>query len=268
MNDPFVEELHYSLKPSKQISFKNPPDIVEDFKIFKIVLSKDTLVVYMIDQCKTEEQARTLVEPHLRAWELDNFLTQGHMEFRFEFIESKIIDRNPSPKECSKVLHAQVGEYVIISDEITFHKTRGNYPLPPRSLLFSPDVESLLRRYEGFLNGNEPILSMAYFCLSLIESSEKKRKSAAHKYNIDSSILYLMGDLTSERGDRTEARKIVREIKYTPLTDIEKTWIQETIKILIRRKAEYDFDPGAELIYINLNSLPPITLSGTRTRAY
>jgi hypothetical protein len=258
MNDPFVEELYYSLKLSDDISYDNPPILIEDFGIFKLTLANDNVVIQMKSDCSTEDQARKLVEPHLRAWELDNFLKMGKMELWFEFVNSKIVDRNPLPSDSPIILNVHNAEHLLFSDEITIHVTRKNYPLPPHNILCSPDVDSLVKRYEGFLKGKEPLLSMAYFCLSLIESKATGRKNAAHKYNIDLKVLNLMGKLTSECGDMKEARKLNKTSTLHKLTEPEQTWVRETIKIFIRRIAEYEFNPKAKYSLIDLSSLPVI----------
>jgi hypothetical protein len=258
MNDPYVVELYYSLKLSDDISFDNPPSLIEDFGIFDLTLANNGVVIQMKSDCSTEEQARVLVEPYLRAWELDNFLNMGKMEFWFEFVNSKIVDRNPPPCDGSIVLHVHHVEQLQIIDEVTCHVIRKNYPLPPRNILYSPDVDSLLKRYEGFLKGKEPLLSMAYFCLSLIQSKAMGRTKAAHKYNIDLKVLNKLGNLTSERGDVKEARKLNKASTFIKLTELEQIWVRETIKMFIRRIAEYEFDSKAKFPLIDLTSLPKI----------
>lgn len=258
MNDPIVESLNYRLKLSEDISFDNPPPLEEELPSFKLKLNAGILEIEMKDFFSSERQARASVEPFLKAWELDNFLDRGHKEFWFEFINSKIVDRNPPPADDSKVIKAEVGELLITGHSITVHITRKNYPSPPTKLLCTPDVESLLKRYEGFLQGSEPLISMAYFCLSLLQSSADGRGKASIKYNINKTVLDKLGELTSERGDKTEARKLDKFSTLISLTDTERTWIRETIKLIIRRKAEYDFDPTATFPFIKLNSLPTL----------
>jgi hypothetical protein len=258
MNDPIVETLEYCLKLSNEISFDNPPTIEEELQDFKLKLADGLLQIQMKIFFSTELEARTIVEPFLKAWELDNFMKRGHKDLCFEFICSKIVDRNPPTLTKSEVLIAEVGEFFILGHEVGFHVTRKSYPPIPQNLLYTPDVESLANRYEGFLNGREPLLSMAYFCLSLLQFTSGGRIMAANKYNIDKDVLDMLGTLTSEHGDKSEARKLDETSKMKPLTELEQTWIRETIKLIIRRKAEYDFDNYAIFTQINFKSLPPI----------
>ena len=90
-----------------------------------------------------------------------------------------------------------------------------HYPRPPGTFRLSPDAESILLRYHGYLDGREPLLAMAYFCLTVLEASTRatkgKRASAAKKYKTEEKVLRKMGDLTSEKhGDRSSARKATR----------------------------------------------------------
>ncbi len=260
MNDPIVESLNYILKTSDEISFDNPPILEEEFTSFKLRLENGSLNVEMKNNCATEDQARSFVDPYLKAWELDYFLTFGRKEFWFEFINSKIVDRNPTIVEGSNTVRVNISASIISFSGLsaTVHVTRNKYPLPPKKIKYSPDVESLIKRFEGFQNGKEPLLSMAYFCLTIIELSAGSRTKAVEKYSIRRDVLNKLGDLTSERGDKSEARKVKNRLSFEPLTMLEQNWIIETIKLLIRRKAEYDFDPDATFQEITMGELPAI----------
>jgi hypothetical protein len=50
---------------------------------------------------------------------------------------------------------------------------------------------------------------------------------------------------TSEKGRRLDARKLESGSTLDPLTEAEQRWIRAAVKMLIRRKGEYDYDPSA-----------------------
>jgi hypothetical protein len=81
------------------------------------------------------------------------------------------------------------------------------------------------------------------------------RRAVCQKYRIDPPVRDALGNLVSEKGGPEEARKLGAGATGTPLTPAEKTWIEEIVKALIRRKAEYDADTAAA------GSLPLITMS-------
>ena len=257
MNDPFVETLNYILKTSDEILYDNPPILEEEFNSFKIRLENESLNVEMKNNCATEDQARSFVDPYLKAWELDYILTYGQKEFWFEFNKSTIIDRAPKCLDGSATAYTNTAHICITSFSPKVHVTRNQYPLPPKKLKYSPDVESLSIRYNSFLNGKEPLLSMAYFCYTLI-TSIKSPKVASKIYAIHYSVLKKLSELTSVRGNKLEARKFTNTSSFEPLTMPEQNWIIETIKLLIRRKAEYDFDPEGTFQEITMGELPAI----------
>lgn len=257
MNAPFVESLNYLLKTSDEISFKNPPILEEEFTSFKLRLENGSLNVEMKNNCATEDQARSFVDPYLKAWELDYFLTFGRKEFWFEFDKSTIIDRTPKCFDGSATAYTKTAHICITGFSPKIYVTRNKYPLPPIKIKYSPDVESLSIRYESFLNGKEPLLSMAYFCYTLITSIQSP-KVASKIYGIHYTVLKKLSELTSVRGDKLEARKFTNTSSFEPLTMPEQNWIIETIKLLIRRKAEYDFDPDAAFKEITMDELPVI----------
>ncbi len=57
-----------------------------------------------------------------------------------------------------------------------------------------------------FLDGQEPLLSMANFCLTVLEWDAGGRPAAASKYNVNLEVLRKLGYLVSERGDVSTAR--------------------------------------------------------------
>jgi len=55
--------------------------------------------------------------------------------------------------------------------------------------------------------GDEPLPSMAYFCLTVLEYQAKNREAAAKQYAIDLKVLKKLGGLTA-KGDPMTARKV------------------------------------------------------------
>lgn len=71
---------------------------------------------------------------------------------------------------------------------------------------------------------------MAYFCLTLLEATAGSRNDAAELFSVDIQVLRKIGELTSKRGDRTNARKAS---STQPLTGIEEAWLDAAIKTVI-----------------------------------
>jgi len=108
------------------------------------------------------------------------------------------------------------GAYLVSTGTVTCHVTRKTYPDPPKGFHLTPDAESILLRFRGYQDGREPLLSLAYFCLTVVLSAAGGLSNAAKAFGIAKSVLRKFGELTSNRGDLTTARK-ARATKH-PLT--------------------------------------------------
>ncbi len=97
----------------------------------------------------------------------------------------------------------------------------------------TPDAENILLRFRGYQDGREPLLSMAYFCLTVVESAAggcNRRSNAATTFGIEEHVLRKLGEVTSNRGDRASARKAHSSAGL--LTHREREWIEAAVKQL------------------------------------
>ncbi len=259
MNEQFVETLIYDLKLTEDLAFANPPTEIVELPAFVLKLENDVLTVTMLDSFPTEIQARNFVEPFLRSWELDIFLIEGGNKFWFEFSSSSIIDLAPKSTPGAVEIHAGVAQILFAGFAPTNVVTKARYPSFRNRLKNSPDVESLKSRYEGYLKGKEPLLSMSYFCLSLLQQTAGGRVRMGTLYNISEEVLSQLGTFTSEYGDATQARKIDASSTLQQLNGTQIEWVIGATKALIRRKAEYDFNQTLTYSRIELGSLPQLS---------
>ncbi len=257
MRDPHVESLQYSAEPTGQVSYDNPPSLESENNFCTLALIDGRLVVRPKDHYVTVQQAREAIEPFLRAWELDAELCWGPGTIRFTYKDSTIIDRDPPPPNASahQTLQVRAAGAVHVAGAVILHVTRGNYPQPPSLLQLTPDVETMWLRYRGYREGREPLLAMAYFCLTVVEVSAGGRKAAAQLYNIDIKVLSKLGELTA-RGDAKTARKIQKEQSLQPLSGAEYAWLEEAVKTLIRKLGEYR--PGRPTPQLSMGDLPSL----------
>lgn len=255
MRDPHVESLTYRFEHRPDHVYQSPPPINGCEGGFDYTLADDVLTLTMTSHFGSELQARNHVEPFVRAWELDQALSGGQKFIWFAFEKSVVIDRNPPPPGS---IVAMIGTGSMkFSCSGTLTTMTSNYPAPPTNIAFSNDVDTLWYRYELYLTGKEPLLSMAYFCLSLLEGTtgltSGARAAVCTKYGIDQAVRNKLGDLVSEAGDAKEARKFNATSTGRKLKDVERKWIEQVIKALIRSKAEFDFDPKTTFSVIQLS---------------
>jgi len=257
MNDPHVESLTYKLEPDASVTFDRAPPLEWDTPACFLKLADQMLRVAMKEHFAVEREARERVEPVLRSWEIHTALRYGASEIHFAFVAAELIDRKPSPRDGLHILVVEPAN-LNVTVNVQLHVRRVAYPDPPVRFLASPDVATMWQRYEGYLQKREPLAGMAFFCLSFLQNESGGRKEASAKYAVDRAVLDKLGELSSERGDMTEARKVDRRATFTPLSNSEKNWIQEAVKALIRRKGEYDFDPTGRLPVLALGDLPKL----------
>ena len=211
MNDPHVETLVYRLKAAPNVHYENALPIDVDYEEFSGRLESNQLICEMKMHYPHIEAARSVVEPCLRAWEVDVALRLGRGELNFVYKDAKVIDRNPSPPGSPQKSHISGGGQITASGHATIGVVRRQYPHPSMLFRISPDVETLWKRYEMYLDKKEPICSMAYFCLTVIEAKAKGRLKASLMFSIDKRVLNKLGELTTTRGDSLTARKATRD---------------------------------------------------------
>jgi hypothetical protein len=135
---------------------------------------------------------------------------------------------------------------------VSVRVTRSHYPdPPPNTFRLSPDAQSILDRYNRYLDGGEPLLNMAYFCLTVLEANAANRADAATRYRIDKKVLTTIGRLTSEHGDRLNARKASAT---RPLTGLESAWVKAAVKKLIWQVGT----PEPARSWITMSDLPAL----------
>lgn len=258
MTDPHVVALIYRLKPSDHVSYAEPPPLVFENEIARFRLEKDQLRCEMKLHVATLEEGRALLDPILRDWEIEVELARSRGELRFSYENAEIIDRTPPTPGAIRgaVMVALGANHLLMTGNLTSHIIRRKYPDPPLGFHIMPDAESILLRFRGYKDGREPLLSMAYFCLTVVESAaggRNRRSSAAKIFGIAENVLDKLGELTTKRGDRTIARKAHSSLQ--PLTGAERAWIEATIKQLVLRLC----DPPShyERKQLTMADLPP-----------
>jgi hypothetical protein len=269
MRDPHVVWLEYRLQPSSHVAFENPPPIEHETDTFIMRLSEGVARFEMKEHYASEEEAKSVVEEFLRAWEIYTALRFGAAEMRFSFERPHVIDRKPPPPGTTLVV--ALADRLTLKGEATVALTavRRAYPAPPTGFRVSPNVGTLWDRYQHYREGREPLPGVAYFCLTFLETMaggppegaarkrkiSEARKKAAQKYQIDENVLGKLGDLSSTRGDARTARKVTANM--TPLSPAEAAWIDSATREIIRRVGEVD--AGATgLPAITMKHLPPL----------
>lgn len=220
-----------------------------------LVLDEGRLTITPKGHFATIEEARANIEPFLRAWELDVALRTGPGWLTFAYENAEVIDRDP-PTDGHYVMALSAGAHLVVGGSAGLHVTRARYPVPPAYFLATPDVETMWQRFDGYMKGREPLLGMAYFCLTVAETLHGGRKAAGKALAIEQAILRKLGELSTNAGDGVTARKRRPESTKQPITAREIQWIEDATKALIHRTGQ--FAAGASLLPLTMADLPTL----------
>ena len=204
MNDPHVESLLYTIEHGALVDYSDAEPFVHEASAFWIRVENGRVRFEMLEHCATPEEARALVEPFIDRWEFATTLDHGPRTFSLRFLDSHIVDRDPSPEPPGSIsVHADVrlGAAVVRAEL----RVVSPYPRPPSGgLALTPDVRTMWRRYLGYRRGEEPLPSMAYFCHTLLMSPTGEPslvdRDAARRYRVARNVLSKIRSLSSRKG--------------------------------------------------------------------
>lgn len=256
MNDPHVQTLRFRLRTQEDTSYKqDAAPVIYETTAFKATLENGMLIMSMKEHFTNSGAAFSRVQKYLRSWEVLAGVNLGPGNLRFEFDGAEIIDLAPTPGG-SQLVSDSAAFGITMSGISPTHVVMNQYPAPPTKFLADPIAEVLWKRYARFKRDGEPLTSMGYFCLSVIQADAGNRKKASVKFVIHIDVLDKLGELTSDAGDDTEARKRDNFSTYLPLTEKQRTWIEAAVRMLIIRVGEFAANPTAGHKQITMADLP------------
>lgn len=255
MNDPHVEVLLYRVIHGKSHDYSKAERLRIDEPGFQVLVQEEVRFDFK-DHYATEKEARKAVEDYIHNWEFDACLKGGDDCFKLEFIEAVRVDRQPTPGVIS--VDAAPTGFKISSSIAEVTVGHHKYPSPPSGANFNdPDVQTMYQRYMGYRQGNEPLASMAYFCLTVVQilsrQKNNQRKTSAKKYQIDEAILDKIGDLSSEKGGQGARKAVGSDEEFT---NWERTFLDQSVKRIIMRVAEKAHSPNKNFQNITLSEFP------------
>ena len=175
MNDPHVVALLYQIEHGRGVDYGEAEPIDHEERDFRVEIVNEQVRFEFKEHYETEDAARKAIEDYIRVWEFDASLREGPNYFKLKFKKAQIEDRKPTPvtpgvKDASVSITSGVPKVSVMA------AVSKPYPSPPSSgLKLIPDVQTMYDRYRGYLQDREPLASMAYFCLTILERSTKKK---------------------------------------------------------------------------------------------
>jgi hypothetical protein len=255
MRDPHIDAVYYEIGTGDGISFGAPPTMTVTNRLGTFELSNGKLSIRPTEHYSSGNEARAVLEPFLRAWEVDSDLTRNIGSIRFKFLSVHKVDRSP-PVPDSGLVSIAVGaaEVIAVGEVASVHITQNTYPPPPGDFRTTPEVELAYSRWRAFREGREPLQSMSYAVLTLLESTAGNRRHAASTFHVDANILSTIGRLSSTKGDGATVRKFGAGGQLQPLSGPESSWLEAAVRRLVRRIGEHA--AGVQLSQLTMRDLP------------
>lgn len=254
MNDPHVVAVHYQLVFDDDVQYR-PPKLRETFAGPDFDIEVEGPQVRMLPKAhfSDRESARAAADRIARAWEVLIALEVGTLGGRLKYEKTEIIDRDPTPGVIE--VQAEAAAFATAFGTATLIRSFNGYPQPPdQTFQLTPDAEFIWQRYRLFKEGREPLLSMAYFVLTAVETPAGGRKPAAIALNTEENVLRKIGELSSTRGDTLSARK--HSNSSAPLQPNEQVWLEQAVQKLIIQVGRSRAAPPIERL--TLGDLPPL----------
>lgn len=236
MNDPHVSRLRYRVIPASFIELVDGPPLEVETGAFCAKLAGRTLVLVMCAHFASESEARCVSDPFVNGWAIASGLRRGRPEISFEFEAAELVDRSPAsnaPGYFSGSMRLPMFQHQATATRMPI---RTGFPRAAPNFLASREVEVLWARHQAYIEGREPLTSMAYFCLTFVRTlAGGGNKRAAEKYGISCNVFERIGALVGIRGDFLTARKVVSTQAPVPLDQDDLLWLEAAIRIMIWR---------------------------------
>jgi hypothetical protein len=234
-----VVEMHYRVRWLDDVRLaQGAPPLAVDLAGFECRLDGDTLTAKPRSQYPTVEDARTVLDPALHAWEAHCELDLGH-RFSFTYSGCTIGDLL-SPKQRAMA----ISDLMAMTDHLQVSKVLGEFPPPDPSLVTESDFAYELRlRWRAQRDGRERLLSAGYAILTAIEQRNGggNRGKAAGQIAVSQPLLNRLGELTA-REDPQHGRAYGKHgaARRGSLSQDEIRWLEAVIPRLLRRVMERD----------------------------
>ena len=255
MNDPHVVALFYTVEHGQSVDYREAKPCDDEKENFSVRIEDKKVCFTLKAHYATEEEALEAVREYIERWEFAAGLERGPDKFKLVYQDARIVDRRPPPKrdgfaEVSGTFRSPGGRFRASISSLS------QYPKPPSAgLTITPDVQSIYDRFMGYRLGREPLPSMAYFCLTMLEAAAGNRPAAARKYGIALKVLSKIGRLCDEKGGSQARKGKGVEDEFTPQ---EKRFLEKAMVVMIRRAAEVAHDPDKSRDRIKLSDLPDL----------
>lgn len=211
---------------------------------------------------RPRKRLKEAVEGFVRRWEFESALRVGSAAFKMMYAGVDIIDRNPPPPGVVPI--SGTFRSRPVRTQARLPKRVSEYPSPHSGRPIEPDHPDalfMLSRLDLYRQRREPLASVAYICLTVLEGSaapgvrgrDQRRAKTAGYYRIEKKILDVVGALSSEKGCSLARKSGGSNDAFTKQ---EVQFLEASVTAFTRRAAEKAADPIANLPLIAMADLP------------
>jgi hypothetical protein len=251
LNPPKIESLTFQINSDPHTRYEHPEQMAFANALGRFQTADGMLVWWPDEDFFDIEEAKRVVASFLNDWEVHAAVQDvpGVLRFRFDHAEL----RQPISPDSGGTVILAATTALAISATASATMTRKRYPAAPLDFHATTEVELAFRRWRAYLDGREPLLSMAYFVFTVfVPENGRSRQEASAVFAIEEVVLRTLSGLSSVRSG-LDARKFTAS-NSIPLTDHERAWLEDVVRRLIYRLGEHA--GGAVLTPIRMDDLP------------
>lgn len=258
MNQPQVVALIYDVEHGPRVGYKSTARLVCEEDKFLITIESEEVRFQLKEHHATEESARRVVEPYVQRWEFSAGLARGPRTFRLKYRKAEIRDLDPTPG----VVEIRAGSRHATRGGVEITISYDKYPPPPPEISISPNVQSMYDRFMKYCNRMEPLPSVAYFCVTVLDHEAARLngnggrgsdRQTVQTFGISRNVLRRIRDLSTNKGGAAARKATGLQLE---LTDQEIRFLNKALQAIILRAAEVAHNPGATRDTLTLADLP------------
>jgi hypothetical protein len=191
-----------------------------------------------IEPFNSAKEARDHLEPQLDSWrQWTTLMGNGDLlAFRYQRAE-----REPWPADSDEIrAEIEVATTLSICGSTPYLERTVDFPELPPPFRVDGGVELGVELLSGIALSPRHALHSAFSYLTFLEVEHGNRRGVARALNIHMDVLNDIGRLTSEGGERSEARKFeIRVRDRIELSDARRQWLERALRELVKRQGQF-----------------------------
>ena len=169
MPDRPVKGLIFKVCDGPSVRFERADPLLCEERAFRVRVENGKATFEFKTPYETESEARKAVKDYIDQWEFLAGLQHGSHAFRFR-LENPAYAEEESDSGGVRV-RGGTRHSIEAGGELSVINHPRAYPTPPSGVQITPDVGRMFHRYLCYRENKEPLASMAYFCLTVLNRS-------------------------------------------------------------------------------------------------